>query len=79
MSAILVYRLVARQHYLPAGVEELVESVEKFLLAPFLSREELHVVYEQNVRIAVPLAEVGDVPVRAGAATYSFTKFSEEM
>ena len=53
--------------------------MEKFLLAPFLSREELHVVYEQNVRIAVPLAEVGDVSVAQGGDVFVHEVFGGDV
>ena len=50
-------RAVAREDDLLMAVEEGVEGVEEFLLRALLAGEELDVVDQQHVRLAVALAE----------------------
>jgi hypothetical protein len=41
-------------------VEQRIERVEKFLLRPLLSGKKMHVVNQQDIRLAEPLSEPGD-------------------
>jgi hypothetical protein len=56
-------RAVAGEHDLLVSLVQRVEGVEKFLLNPFLAGEELDVVNQQHVGLAVFLAEFGELVV----------------
>ena len=56
-------RPVAGQHDLLVRFVQRVERVEKFLLNAFLARQELDVVNQQHVGLAVFLAEPGELVV----------------
>jgi hypothetical protein len=49
---------VRADHDLLGGVVQIVEGVEKLLLRPLLSRDELDVVDQEQVQAAVPIAEL---------------------
>jgi hypothetical protein len=56
----LVGGAVAGEIYLLLGLEEFVEGVEELLLDALLAGEEVDVVDEQDVDLAVALAELGE-------------------
>ena len=58
--AIVARRPVGRDHDLPAGLVERVEGVEELLLDPLLALEELDVVDQEDVVVAVALLEALD-------------------
>ncbi len=53
-------RPVGGDHDLPAGLVERVEGVEELLLDPLLALEELDVVDQEDVVVAVPVLEALD-------------------
>ena len=56
-------RPIARKHDLLMSVEERVESVEEFLLRPFFAAEELDVVDQKQIGLAIPLPKFDQVTV----------------
>ena len=48
------------------AVEERIEGVEEFFLRPFFPAEELDVVDQQEIRLAITLAELDQVVVLNG-------------
>src|SRR3954471_820048 len=56
-------RAIARENDLLMAVEERVERVEEFFLRPFLAAEELNVINQQEISLAITLPELHQVVV----------------
>ena len=67
-------RSIRRQDDLPSCLVEGVEGVEEFVLHLLLARDELHVVHEQQVRVAVFGAELA-----AAARAHELDEFVDEI
>ncbi len=67
-------RSIRGQDDLAAGLVERVERMEKFVLHLLLARDELHVVHEQQVRVAVLRAEL-----TAAARAHELDEFVDEI
>ena len=67
-------RAIGGQDDLASGLVERVERMEKFVLHLLLARDELHVVHEQQVRVAVLRAEL-----TAAARAHELDEFVDEI
>ena len=72
-------RPIAREDDLLMAVEERVEGVEKFLLGALLAAEELDVVDQEQVRLAVALAEFDQVVVLDRVDEFVDEEFAREI
>ena len=67
-------RSIGRQDDLASGLVERVERMEKFVLHLLLARDELHVVHEQKVRVAVLRAKFA-----AAARAHELDEFVDKI
>jgi len=57
---------ITAEHDLFSGLVQRVEGVEELLLDPFLPGQELDVVHQKGIHLAIPTAELGQVVVLEG-------------